>query len=615
MLKLVKARVAPSVHTRLVEAAQRSGRSVSAEAAALIELGLSGGVPEPQGEVTGADLRSSILEELLEELDDRESRWRAELADVERQLGGLSRRLDGEPPAEAFPGPGPAPEPEPEPLPPEPGELPLRLATVPAGLGYTPTAEQLHALELFETGRPVQIRAFAGTGKTATLALLAAATEKKGEKKGRYLAFNRSIADEAQSRFPSHVTCTTTHSLAWKAMSRKIPQDQLRATPRPQRLREQLGVQELRAGDAVLGPTQVAGLALRTIRRFCASADAELQAEHVPPVAAAGQQGAQLRVQILDLARRTWARMSDPKDEAIPLGHDGYLKLWCLSKPRMRADFFMLDEAQDTTPVVLELLRSQRGQVVYVGDPHQQIYEWRGAVSAMDRIEGAHVATLSQSWRFGEELAAEASRLLQSLGETVPLRGNPSRRTHIRAHGQTDAVLCRTNAGAVAELIDSLASGQRPAVVGGTRELVDLIQDVQRLRSGGEPRTPELVGFAEWQDVERFSETEEGADLRVLVSLVRLHGEAALLSALRQTVDEPGAGLLLSTAHRSKGREWDRVRIGSDYVRHDEPMAPEEARLFYVAITRARELLVVDPEVLGIYTSGDWAQRRQPRPE
>jgi hypothetical protein len=76
--------------------------------------------------------------------------------------------------------------------------------------------------------------------------------------------------------------------------------------------------------------------------------------------------------------------MIDKRDD-MPLGHNGYLKAWALTGPMLNTDYILLDEAQDTNPVVLGVLTGQRAQVVYVGDPYQQIYEWRGAVNAMDR--------------------------------------------------------------------------------------------------------------------------------------------------------------------------------------------------------------------------------------
>ena len=74
-----------------------------------------------------------------------------------------------------------------------------------------PVAEQQRAIELFLKEEGLRIDAYAGTGKTTTLQLLAESTAKRG----LYLAFNRSIAQEAQSRFPARVHCATSHSVAF----------------------------------------------------------------------------------------------------------------------------------------------------------------------------------------------------------------------------------------------------------------------------------------------------------------------------------------------------------------------------------------------------------------
>ena len=73
-----------------------------------------------------------------------------------------------------------------------------------------PVLEQQRAVDLFLAGDNLRIDAYAGTGKTTTLRLLA--SSKPG--RGLYLAFNRAIAAEAQQRFPPYVKCATTHSVA-----------------------------------------------------------------------------------------------------------------------------------------------------------------------------------------------------------------------------------------------------------------------------------------------------------------------------------------------------------------------------------------------------------------
>jgi len=91
-----------------------------------------------------------------------------------------------------------------------------------------------------------------------------------------------------------------------------------------------------------------------TLNVFLHSTDPEPQPEHVR---AAPRTPEVTRHRILTVARKLWRRMQDPGDEAIPMTHDGYLKLWALqSPPIVGYDAIFLDEAQDTNPVTLEIV-------------------------------------------------------------------------------------------------------------------------------------------------------------------------------------------------------------------------------------------------------------------
>ncbi len=81
---------------------------------------------------------------------------------------------------------------------------------------FKPLPEQQRAFSLFQRQEGLRIDAYAGTGKTTTLQYLSANTRQHG----LYLAFNRSIAIEARSRFTSRVSCTTTHSIAFRGVKK-----------------------------------------------------------------------------------------------------------------------------------------------------------------------------------------------------------------------------------------------------------------------------------------------------------------------------------------------------------------------------------------------------------
>lgn len=109
--------------------------------------------------------------------------------------------------------------------------------------------------------------------------------------------------------------------------------------------------------------------------------------------------------------------------------------------------------------------------------------------------------------------------------------------------------------------------------------------------------------------------------LRVLVDLVKTHGEDKLLAMLaRCPEDETDANITISTAHKAKGREWNRVRIADDFeapgaipdelTRNLAQAKAEDVRkvlknldmnelkLLYVAMTRARSVLAI-PSAIG----------------
>src|SRR5262249_52343425 len=138
---------------------------------------------------------------------------------------------------------------------------------------------------------------------------------------------------------------------------------------------------------------------------------------------------------------------------------------------------------------------------------------------------------------------------------------------------------------------------------------------VYELKAGKPALSPEFFGFQQWKEVVEFSETEEGGSLRTFVQLVEQHGEAKLWAAVKKAVaKEEDADVILSTAHKAKGREWNSVRLAGDLgsSRGSAPIAASTFRLFYVAMTRAKERLIVDPEVLRTFTTDAWKTRRGP---
>ncbi|WP_110655956.1 ATP-dependent helicase [Salinicola halimionae] len=97
-------------------------------------------------------------------------------------------------------------------------------------------------------------------------------------------------------------------------------------------------------------------------------------------------------------------------------------------------------------------------------------------------------------------------------------------------------------------------------------------------------------------------------DVRLLDVLIEQAGElandpAAFIELLRNPVENRPDGVLISTVHGAKGLEWPLVAVWGlneedfPHFSRDNPLSPErleeERRLYYVAITRARERLLL----------------------
>lgn len=78
-----------------------------------------------------------------------------------------------------------------------------------------PTPEQQAVIDW--QGEKLVVNAFAGTGKTSTLVKYA---EKHPELRMLYIAFNHSVREEADEKFPTNVLCKTSHQLAWPSFGR-----------------------------------------------------------------------------------------------------------------------------------------------------------------------------------------------------------------------------------------------------------------------------------------------------------------------------------------------------------------------------------------------------------
>jgi superfamily I DNA/RNA helicase len=217
------------------------------------------------------------------------------------------------------------------------------------------TKEQQQAVSFSKSGHSLKIEAFAGTGKTTTLNAIA---KEFAPKRGLYLAFNKSIAEEAKSHFPLNMDCRTAHSLAFRAVGR--PYQKRFGNITGKKAAEALNLKEGVLGFSVTGTGVIA---IETVMRFLRSADEKLTEKHVPINLLSRLESVEdknaMCIYAVHYANQLWKKMCDTTS-SLPVPHDLYLKLWSLERPKLNVDFILFDEAQDADPVMLSVIQAQK---------------------------------------------------------------------------------------------------------------------------------------------------------------------------------------------------------------------------------------------------------------
>ena len=444
------------------------------------------------------------------------------------------------------------------------------------------------------------IEALAGTGKTTTLKMIA---EAHGNLSGQYVAFNRAIVDDVRGKLPRNVAVNTAHSLACRAAGSHIRKRLDYPRIRSFELAKLLNLNPIqfteRGIDYEYSPEQVAQLSNLALKAFVNSADSTLTEKHglhgVVDFIKTKSVRLEIAQQVLRIAQKLWTDITNVNGQ-LPMEHDYYLKMWQLSGPKINADYILFDEAQDADKVMLDIVQSQaNAQQIFCGDGFQQIYEWRGAENVLRNVQVESRMWLTQSFRFGPAIDAEANKLLAILDPKIQVEGLVAGDV-VSPLSNPDAVLCRTNAGMVQNAINFQASGLSVALGGNIKELISFYAGCRDLQEKGKSMHPELTSFANWQDLLLWVEMykHEAGAIVPLVNLAKIHSPRFLMKTLYDCVPEYEADVYVSTVHKAKGREWDSVQIYRDFMNVDD-MDESEVRLAYVAVTRAKKHLDLTP--------------------
>jgi DNA helicase II / ATP-dependent DNA helicase PcrA len=293
---------------------------------------------------------------------------------------------------------------------------------------------------------------------------------------------------------------------------------------------------------------------------------------------------------------------------------------WKLPMPQMK--FITVDEAQDLNALQRELvlrMRAPGGRILWVGDPDQSIMGFSGAdVNSFNEIKlrtNAEVLPLSISYR----CPLKHIQLAQELVPTIEARPGAPQGTVETIGEQTllqlaqpgDMILCRRTAPLVKTALKFIATGRQARVRGqenmgkslsGMVELIvkrthctfesfergiDSYRSMERKRLAGRENSEGQLQTLDdkLNSLRAFYQNSDARDLN------------ALSRDIERLFEDTSNAITLSTVHRAKGLEADRVFILQPdsmplvWKNQQDWEYEQELHIKYIALTRAKSTL------------------------
>jgi len=462
-----------------------------------------------------------------------------------------------------------------------------------------PTQEQAEIISLAQAKENLQITAYAGTGKTATLRMLA----EKLDGPILYCAFNKRIIEEAEElkEFPGE--CRTLNSIGHRVWAKTIP------------------------GRVTIDAKKTYNIFKQIVKGYSKDDSRSLWdayseiAEAVSLAKAAGYIPEGIYRQAKHLVGDVFWSTTNCRNALERSCVDQLLALSIRSAYEGGCDFddqlymptlfggsfprfpiVMVDEEQDLNAVNHEMVRklTRAGRLISVGDPYQSIYGFRGAVvGGMDRNRARfkmETKTLSVSFRCPSEIVRNARWRVPEFKWNRP--GGRVETLHSLGHRAIvdgSAIICRNNAPLFRLALGLLSSG-RPCRVAGSDIGPKLVNALRRLGDSSLSRSAILGAISSWQEARgESSSAKDFADcMRIFTDASRTLSEAIARAEFVLRQDGP---ITLITGHKAKGLEWDTVYHLDPWLINS---GEQEDNLKYVIQTRAKEAYFeIDSKAIG----------------
>jgi F-box protein, helicase, 18 len=485
-------------------------------------------------------------------------------------------------------------------------------------------------LKIINAEGNIKINAVAGSGKTTTI--IAYAKSKPTSSKILYIAFNKTVKEEAIRKFAknnlTNVTVETAHSLAFKYIVRGRKYEIAKRDYTPLDIVKILSIPKYVDKHAEF---VIANHVKKYVSLFCNSNVRFVQDVNYLGTISNDNALAFAHEHTNAIILYTRQLLAKMDKAAIAITHDFYLKKFQLSNQQLPFDYILFDEGQDASNAMLDIFMQQNAIKVIVGDTHQQIYGWRYAVNSLEQVDYT-THHLSKSFRFKNEIALIAKQVI-GMKEIIRTDhkiiltgvGNYSDKL-------TNAIIGRTNIGLLKKAIDYVVDNQKAKHIYfegnfNTYTYADdgaSLYDILNLYTGKRLliRDALIKSMKNMEELEEYIEKTEDKELGMMLEIVEEYEENIydILKEIKEkhvaSHEREKAEVIFSTVHRCKGMEYDTVELAEDFVNKttlnklsDDDLKNsliinrwnEEINLLYVAITRAKVVLRIPESLIPNY--------------
>ena len=460
------------------------------------------------------------------------------------------------------------------------------------------------------TNRDLNISAVAGSGKTTVL--LELLNYVPAGHSSLFLAFNNSIVDELRERNErTDVQIMTIHSCGWRYIlcryGSKVKMNPNKSIAKTEKAIKELNISENKRGYYFYIIPKILDLMRcnlcendeRAIMDLILHYDINVDEEDIK------------------IAKKAFSYLIADKSQ-FDFMDMIYVPVTDATVRLQKYDYVFCDESQDFSKcqqLFIKKSLSRNGRLITVGDRNQAIYGFAGAdADSYDKLANLNGAAikmpLSVSYRCAKKIVAEAQKIVpeiqpapESIDGNVWLDGSL---TEIR---EGDWILCRNLKPLVQTYLwlmkNKIKSKIRGKDIG--EGIISLIiktgaKSLKELSEGLEYEENKLIEKLKARGVQHPMLHPKMEVLLQRVEVIQcLMTEVDDVKKLRQLIEniftDEVKGIVLSTIHKSKGLENDRVfflapeLIPSKFATMDWQYEQEE-NLRYVAITRAKKELI-----------------------